>query len=340
MESRKYTIGKVALGALLLSCADPKDTERSSDSESDNAETSTSSSEDAGTGGACLASISGTILKDGEAGMVGVMVPCIGTTCFSPELTDSDGTFRWEYPLSEGEPCQPYDFAEEALHIEVAAAEDPRDYAAYAFILHPTRADISDRGADDFDLDVGTLSLYTLSDEAALFDPSDGVSVDLDGLAFDLPKDGIVKRVKDTDEPIDHLQEIRVFEAPLEDWQPPFAAASLDALYFISPRWAKLAGQGAVLSIDPPEGWEDGDQGVLHLLGGYTSSFGDVAVRDRSAYIYRDDGGQCVNTDEPESLERIADGDLAACGAVSMIQGKLVTAPIPRFTWVGISKAD
>jgi hypothetical protein len=338
MKHRNLAIGRLALGVLMISCSDPPSAGDTPGSGSDIEEKSTESPEDAGTGAACLASISGVILKNGESGMVAGMIPCIGTTCFSAGKTDPDGRFRWEHPLSEGEPCQPYDFDEKALHIEVAAAENPREYAAYAFILRPTRADISDKGPNDFDLDIGVLSLYVLPDEAAVFEPSAGASVDLTGLAFDLPPDGIVKRVKDTDEPIDHPQDIRVFKAPLDTWQPPFVTTPLSALYFIAPRWAKLAGPGAVLSVDPPEGWDEGDGGRLYLLGGYTSSFGDIAVRDRSAYIYRDADGACINTDESEGLERIADGDFAACGTVSMVQGKLLTAPVPRFTWVGISK--
>jgi hypothetical protein len=340
------TIGLIALLLALTACAENSgqeddsagpgaDTEKASEDTSGDA----TDTEDPSTDGpACLASISGQVLRGGEDGMEAVIVPCIGLTCFSPVLTDPDGRLLWEHPLSDGEVCRQRDFEAEPLHLEVTALENPEDFASYAFVRHPTREDISDSGEDDFDLNVGILSLYTLPPGGATFDPAAGASVDLDGLAFELPAGGIVKRVVEDDIPIDHEQAVRVFKAPLDTWNPPFGDSPLDALYFIAPRWAKLAGEGVALSLEPPPGWADGDVGTVLLLGGYTSNYGDDAVRDRSAFIYRGDDGRCINSDDHDALEQVDDGVFTACGTATMTSGRLVTSPIPRFTWIGISK--
>ena len=290
--------------------------------------------------GACLGSISGTILENGETGMLGGVAVCIGALCLKPAESDAEGRFVWYHPaIKEGERCGVHDFDAQPLHIEVLAGTDSAKYAEYAFILHPTAADISDKGEDDFDLDLGNLSLFRLPDSGEVYDPETGVVVDRDGLRFEVPPEGIVKRVVDEDVPIDHTQEIVVFRAPLDVWSPPFASdLSLDALYFVTPEWAKLAGEGVSFSVALPSGGSETDTGTLFLLGGYTSKYGDTAVRDRSAFIYRDATGNCINTDDDESLEMVADGVFGDCGVVSVEEGRIVTPPIPRFTWVGIGR--
>jgi hypothetical protein len=339
------SVGLVVSGLLTAMCGNtdvdgPDEQERHGSetaSETEGAD-STDPKQDAGTGEACLGSISGRVLENGETEMVAVMVICIGPICLDPVVTEPDGRFTCITTLDAPDPCVYHDFNKERLHFEISAGSSPERYARYAFVRHPTQEDISDLGPEDFDLNLGTLSLFALPEEGATYDPELGVRVDLFGIGFELGPGGIVKRVIDDDEPIAHLQEIYVFRAPLDTWNPPFADTPLSALYFISPRWAKLADPGAPLLIEPPSGWMPADEGRLLLLGSYTSSYGDNAVRDRSSYIFRNADGECINTDETESFERIEDGELADCGSVMTTGGQLLTPPIPRFTWVGISR--
>ena len=88
----------------------------------------------------------------------------------------------------------------------------------------------------------------------------------------------------------------------------------------------------------PIANWTDGDGGRVLLLGSFSASFGDPAVRDRSAHIYVAEDGRCINADDPKGLEEVADGVMADCGAATMVDGRVVTSPIPRFTWVGVRK--
>ena len=298
---------------------------------------------DAGGEEACLASITGQVLKNGTEVIAAQMVVCIGELCFNPPAsTDADGYFLWEYPRSDEEPCVSHDFREEWLHIQIfpAELEIRLDYATYSFVRHPTQAEISNEGETDYNLDLGMLPLYELPEESATYDPATGASVDLFGLSFELPQNGLIKRPRATDEdqPIEHQQEIRVFKAPLDVWNPPFVETKPDALYYIAPRWAKIADPGAQLTIEPPAGWVDGDTGILHLLGAWTSAYKVDEGPMKSEYVYRDENGRCINTDDDSSVEQVHDGFFTECGTAEMRDGRVVTSSIPRFSWVAISK--
>ena len=285
----------------------------------------------------CLGAVSGRVRRNGRDPMDAVVVVCIGLACFKGVSTDAEGRFRCVPELEKGDVCGRYDFEKDRLHIEIAAAADPEAYASYAFVRHPTQEEISDLGDDDFDYAVGDLSLYELPAESAVYTPAGGASVNLSGVAFELAPGALVKAAVSEDVPIAHDQEIRVFEAPLDEWTPPFVDVELDALYLITPRWAKLSGDGVVLAIDPPSSWQEGDTGELYLLGGFVSEWGDPDVISKGEHIYlAEDHSACLASGE--GLETVEDGVLAGCGSAEVTGDRIVTAPIPRFTWVGIGR--
>jgi hypothetical protein len=288
----------------------------------------------------CLGSISGQVLGNGEAPMEAVIVICVGTACYQGIQTDRDGAFSWAPPMDDDEACVRYDFEEKRVHIELSARDNPERYASYAFVRHPTLEDISDQGEDDYDYDVGELSLYEMPDESAVYTPEDGVTVNLSGVAFTLEASSLVKTDLTGDVPVTHDQEIRVFKAPLDEWDPPFADVSLDALYLITPRWAKISGASPTLTVEPPEGWHDGDAGDLFLLGGYNSDWGDADMLDIGESIYRsEEENICVtNCADCDDLTPVEDGVLTQCGVAEMQGDRIVTSPLPRLTWVGISR--
>ncbi len=324
--------------------ADVSDTSmRASDSEvGDTAtwsmETASDIEPDAGAKAACLGGVTGKVLENGISPMVAVVVICIGPRCMTPAVSEADGSFRFEMPLDAGEPCEQIDFLINPLHFEITALDSPEAYARYAFLRSPDQGEISDRGEADYDLDLGTLSLYTLPNTGATYEPDTGLSASLEGVQLGLSPGGIVKHVDDEDVPIAHPQDISVFKAPLDTWDPPFSEVDLSALYFISPRWAKTAGGGLPLSIEAPDGFQEGDEARFFLLGGYISEFGDASVRDRADFIYRNDEGACVNPpfSGTAGWTEIPDGKFADCGTVRALNGRILTPPIPRFTWIGI----
>ncbi len=289
----------------------------------------------------CLGAISGRVLKNGNDGIKALVVVCIGEAiCHPPQETEADGTISWVYPdMEEGGRCVPHDFAgDEWLHVEIIAKERPEDYASYAFVTRPTTVEISDEGEDDVTLDIGDLALYELPAESVPYASSTGAVVDLAGLSFSLPKDGLVKQLFGGDTvPLEFEHDVRVFKAPLDEWDPPFMTDEPDVLYYISPRWSMVAEPGLVLSIEPPDGWADGDEGTVTLLGSWRTPYAVDEGLFRSDYIYRNDNGRCVNT-ENDDFERIPDGFPADCGNAEMVGGRIITAPIPRLTWVAISK--
>lgn len=287
---------------------------------------------------ACLSSVSGRVLQDGASGIPAVIVVCLGPTlCLAAVPTEADGSFTWDYPGDE-EPCVTEDFNDTWLHFEVMAYENPELYAGYAFVRRPTQADVSDLGESDFDLDLGDLALYRLPPSSVTYTPGQAASVDTGDIAFEVPADGLVKRPlgDEQDVPLENPQPIRVFEAPLSEWSPPFVETPPDALYYLAPRWAKLAAPGVALSIAPPAGWRDGNTGTMRLLGRLATDFEADEGLDASEHIYRDDNGICINTDDDSTVEQVEDGFLEPCGPVEMVDGRIVTPPIPRFTWVAI----
>jgi hypothetical protein len=292
-------------------------------------------------------------MVDGDPVPVFVSI-CIGV-CYPPVAIAADGSFVWPEEKDDEYPCVYYDFDSYPLIVDLIPDDDGGggSWAAYAFARHPTQAAISDEGDDDFELDVGSLTLYKVDSQCSApspgavtpicgYVPDIGATVDEAGVAFELPPESLVKAGSDGDIPITHDQSIAVFEAPLDDWAPPFMnddiADGIAALYFISPRWAKIAGDGVPLSIALPDGWSAGDTGTLYLLGGYVSRWGDAAEKDMPAFIYRNAEGNCVNDDGSDDLEAVGEGELTPCGEVTVRDGRLVTPPIPRFTWVGIGR--
>jgi hypothetical protein len=198
--------------------------------------------------------------------------------------------------------------------------------------------DIKDQGESDYDLALGDLSLYALPEESAEYTPEGGVDLSLFGVEAAVLPSALVKFDGDDEVPITHNQAVRVFEAPLNEWDPPFVNVDLGALYFLGPRWARLGGDGVSFSINAPLGFEDGDTAVIYLLGSYSSDWGDASVEDVPDFMYLDADGNCVNDNAQSSLTMVADGVFQACGEVTVEGGKIVTPPLPRLTWVGIGR--
>ena len=288
----------------------------------------------------CLGGISGRVLKNGTEGIKALVVVCMGLAiCHDPQITKADGAIEWRYPdMKAGETCIRHDFAgDEWLHIEILAQEDPEDYASYSFVLRPTTEDISDGGSDDHTLDIGNLALYELPSTSETYVPSTGATVDLEGVSFELPPDGLIKEsLKRELTPLELEHEIRIFEAPLDEWEPPFSETLPDALYYVGPRWAQVADPGVVLSLAPPDGWSEGDVGTMALLGSWRTTYANYEGLIRSEYMYLTDAGRCVN--ESDENERVPEGFTAECGEVEVKEGRIITPPIPRLTWIAVFK--
>ena len=149
-----------------------------------------------------------------------------------------------------------------------------------------------------------------LPSESVEYTSSGGASVDLSGVRMDLQPGALGEQDAD----------IKVFRAPFDEWEPRFDDIGMDALYFLSPYWYTVTGTGVELSIGPPDGWQDGDTGVLYMLGDYA---GDQSYL--SYYL------ECEGEEVPV-------GDLVPCGSVEMSGGRVVTDPVLRFGWVGLKK--
>ncbi len=305
-----------------------------SDSVSVMYDSDTSSSSDMDRG-ACLASISGQIrIMDAEPTSAAVIV-CIGS-CFAPVFSSLDGTFVWNHPMDEDIDCVPYDFNKKPLHIDLRVLSDTNAFAEYAFVSVPSKETISDKGESDFDLDIGELFLFALPSDSTVYQPSEGAVISTLGLTTVLEPGVLVKFDGSSEVAPEHEQEIRVFKAPLEIWTPPFVDKKLSALYFISPRWARLKGGGVSLTIDAPEDFEDNTTATIYLLGGYDSYWGDENLLDQPSFIYVDELGDCVNDSGAGELQMVEDGIMHSCGQALVKNRKIVTPPIPRFTWIGI----
>ena len=109
-------------------------------------------------------------------------------------------------------------------------------------------------------------------------------------------------------------------------------------LAYLSPHWAKLMAPGLSLSIAPPDGWVEGDKGTLFVLGGYNPVFQVDEGRLKSDLIFLSGEGPCINSDARDPYVSVYAGVLTDCGTAEMVDGRVVTSPIPRFSWVAISK--
>lgn len=327
--------GLMLLGAVLLvGCgegegggdADGGDTSGTEESDSEGQETDTGN----GAAGTRISSIVGKIQTAAGAGWEGKLTICI-PACI-PLKTDKDGAFS----LPVGTPYKIFDFDGVMAPFHLTILDSSGSYAAYGTTYSPNQEQVSDQGADDFEYDLGTLVLYELPEEKIPYTAADGASVDLSGVSFELPPESLIGREFDMEakEFIDipaEAAEIKVFKAPLDTWQPPFDDVGLDALYYIAPRWAKLAGAGVTLSIEPPAGWSEGDKGTLYILADDVPGLSEMAE-----YIATQKDGVCMTS--TDILEKEPGGELANCGTVEMVGGRLITAPIPRLSWIGISK--
>ncbi len=275
----------------------------------------------------CLASISGRIFYDNETPAKGVRVNVCAPGCVKL-TTDENGYFE-AVVKKEDEICRPYDFSidYEAIHVTVFSLEK-NTYAEFIAGYEPTQQDIS----DDCSYNLGKLSLYTLPKDGVSYTRQNGAGIDIAGVSFELEPGSLVENVLDdagtemVDKPIDEAV-IKVFKAPLNEWNPPFNYIDLDAVYFIGPYWTKLAGEGVRLSIDPPEGWSEGDTGTFYMLSNYVP--GNLIARsgDRESCIW-----------QGLMIDYVRESELAECGTAVVKDGKVVTPPIPMTAWIGLKK--
>ncbi len=341
-RNRSLVMMAFMVGLGRAACGDPDTPEESASvgtSEEDSTSVGTSEEDSAPEEGACIGSLSGEVSRNGVEEMAAGIAVCRGVgACFEPFETEADGSFVWEYPHKNDDACTVIDFKTEWLHIEIFPLSDSDNFANYAFTVGSLQEDISDEGAHDLDLHLGRLAVYELPEASATYSPEDGADVDLEGITFVLPGGGIVKRPLGIDEdvPVENPQEIRVFKAPLDEWDPPFVDDPPDALYYLSPHWAKIPTPGVRLSIEPPEGWRDGDTGRVELLGRWATHFAVNEGPISSEYMYRTDEGLCINTDDTDSYDRMYDGFMADCGEAEVVDGRIVTSPLPRFSWVAL----
>lgn len=280
--------------------------------------------------GTCIGTIVGEIKTDKGENWQGRLSICI-PACVALE-TDKAGKFS----LQVGTPCTRYDFEGSSAPLHLTILDNSGGYAAYGAAYTPGQEAVSDKGADDYEYDLGTLVLYELPAEKVDYSAEDGASVDVSGVSFHLPAKSLVGREWDQDATdfVDvpaETAEIRVFEAPLDGWKPPFDTVGLDALYFIAPRWAKLAGEGVSLSIAPPDGWSEGDTGTLYILADDVGGLGTMPE-----YIVGNDSGECLTS--VDVLDKEPGGELADCGVAEMKDGRVITPPIPRLSWIGLKK--
>lgn len=281
----------------------------------------------------CIASISGQVLFDDgtplKAGTLQICVPQCATI-----QTDAEGKFF--FSLVEGDRCKRYYFVSgTSVPIHITLIKQGNTHTEYTSPYTPTRDEVSDQGPDDLDLDVGILYMYELPSEGVPYKADMGASVELSGVSFELPPSSLIGLVWDESEE-DFIDSpfaeatIKVFKAPLGEWDIPFDVVGLDALYYIAPYWTRIVSEEVRLSIDPIEGWSEGDKGKVYMLGEMRAG---LAEMPESISV---EGQQCITAcDECEEVEI---GELSQCGSAELKDGKIVTAPIPRLGWVGIKK--
>lgn len=254
----------------------------------------------------CISSVRGRLLLEDGTPATGVMsiVKVHLGVCYYLE-TDEMGYFE----VQKG--CFVVD---EPFFIEVPsipAIDDGR--VRYVAEIFPTQEQISDEGPDDFELDLGTHYWWAKPAPTRSYTPEEGATVDESGVQFEIPPGALGT------EPLD----VGVFRFPLEEWIPPFIAnpfstatvAHADGLYYLSPYWQQVVGEGLVLTIDPPEGWTDVDTGTLYILGDWV-------------WYYL----------ELPGIGEVPVGEVVELGPITYEGGKLVTPPVPILGWLILVK--
>ena len=93
------------------------------------------------------------------------------------------------------------------------------------------------------------------------------------------------------------------------------------------PYWTKLDAPGVSLAMDPPDGWEEGDTGTFYLLAEYETG---------SVIAPSEDGATCIW--QQSTVGYIQESTLAECGTATVIDGQVITPPVPIFGWIGLKK--
>ena len=250
-------------------------------------------------GPVCLTTISGHIAYEDGSPYQGPAAICIGA-CRNTS-TNAQGDFH--YALSE---CMAYDPGGEAIVLTLLDTGDAQ-WSQYSAAYRPTQQDVSDQGAGDFDLDLGTHTYYAVSGPGFAYSAASGASVSQDGLSFEVPA---------ADLGANDLS-IRLRRIDLSQSVPPFVPADmqLDALYYLSPYFSSSAA-GLQLRFDAASlGWSAGDTGAVYMLGGF-SNFHFLNCHGEDA----------------------GDGDFVDCGSASVQDGQIVSSGLPLLGWVGLVK--
>jgi hypothetical protein len=257
----------------------------------------------------CIAGIGGHIEDDAGDPLPGQVQICI-PQCINVPIDDNgdfclNSTTCMEFDF-EGDPDPPIS---DEIHITIH--ENEETHTRYSVGYHPTQAEVSDQGADDFEYDVGTLVQFELPAGGVEYTVSGGATVaDLEGLTFDLDPGAITC-------PDDASScTIKALDFPLGEWTPPFVTDDLavDALYYIAP-YLHLVEGGVPIHIDPATaGWIDGDSGTVYVLGDFTTHFVDCGAEDLPL------------------------GFIVPCGTASFTGGEIVTDPLPFLGFFGLVK--
>ena len=318
--------GACLTGALAIACGDDDaaadaDTDTDTDADTDtDTDTDTDSDGDADCSAcladtdntACFNRIAGRVISEDAAAPLTMQV-CL-PSCMSM-IVEADGSFYKEFTT-----CMPFPLSGgEDIHVTLAENGDTclDTQTRYTLAFAPTQADVSDEGADDFELDVGDFARFTLPTDGADYTAADGATVtDLEGVSFDVA----AGQLGDAD------CLIRVFDHPLADDTPRFVPGdvTLDALFFFAPYF-----HGTKKDDDPDPGsfemiidaasigWIDGDSGSYYLLGDFASSH-FVA---------------CSDADEDIQL-----GHFTECGTVTASGGAIVIPDLRILGWIGLAK--
>lgn len=263
-------------------------------------------------GPVCIVSFSGHILYSDGTPVVGEKVAKICLPNCILINTDENGFFSQQMPFSTG--CRAYDFdKDQTIDFDNLPLLDDQ-WVHYVAAYTPTQEQVSDEGPDDFDLYMGEHYRYPTPVESVQYTPSGGAAVNIAGIEFELAPGEIG----------DESHDIRVLKFPLDEWVPPFVGnplleesiEELDVLYYITPYWTEIVGtEGVVYKITPPEGWPEGENGKVYILGDF---------------IW---GGLDITEDTWAPI-----GQLYEWCDAKWENGKLVTDPIPRLSWIGLKR--
>jgi hypothetical protein len=355
-----FAVTLVGSGFFACSVSNPEE----EDEGGGDADSDSDSDGDADEDPACIATISGKVVYGDDAAMKDVPFQICAPDC-QEVIADNDGKFEVSVvgdvdqvgqdtdSSSDGDDdddndssddddddndddndddvdgCRYYNFSNPRDFIRVALGQpDPLSadtHAEYVVHFEPTDKDVS---GGDYDL--GKLQLHKLNGDSEKYTALDGATVDMKGVSYSLVPGALEEWVFDSVagqmvmQPIEKA-DLRVFKASLDDGKPPFNYLGLDALYYLGPYWTKVKNYGVVLSIEAPGGEPDGTTGTLYMLSN-DSPKGGLA--------YFDGLRHCVWVDN--SSDHYAESALANCGQVVVIEGKVVTPPVPILGWVGI----